>query len=47
MAQRSVRGSVSYHAGQAAELQIVADYERRVDIRLHIVAGAAPVVRLT
>ncbi len=29
MAQRSVRGSVSYHAGQAAELQVASDYERR------------------
>ncbi len=29
MAQRSVRGSVSYHAGQAAELRVATDYERR------------------
>ncbi len=26
---RSVRGSVSYHAGQAAELSVATDYERR------------------
>lgn len=29
MAQRSVQGSVSYHSGQAAELQVAMDYERR------------------
>ncbi|WP_170350579.1 YraN family protein [Ruegeria atlantica] len=29
MTSRSVRSSVSYHAGQAAELQVAADYERR------------------
>lgn len=29
MGQRSERGSVSYHAGQAAELQVAAHYERR------------------
>lgn len=29
MAQRSVRGSVSYHAGQSAELCVAAEYERR------------------
>ncbi|CUK01228.1 hypothetical protein RUE5091_02227 [Ruegeria denitrificans] len=29
MTARSVRSSVSYHAGQAAELQVAADYERR------------------
>ncbi len=29
MAQHSVRGSVSYHAGQAAELRVATDYERR------------------
>ena len=29
MASRSVRGSVSYHAGQSAELCVAADYERR------------------
>lgn len=29
MAQRAVRGSVSYHAGQSAELRVATDYERR------------------
>lgn len=29
MTARSVRSSVSYHAGQAAELQVASDYERR------------------
>ncbi len=29
MAQRSVRGSVSYHAGQSAELCVAAEYVRR------------------
>ncbi len=29
MASRSIAGSVSFHAGQAAELQVAADYERR------------------
>lgn len=29
MAQRAVRGSVSYHAGESAELRVVTDYERR------------------
>lgn len=29
MARRSVRGSVSYHAGHAAELRVATDYERR------------------
>ncbi len=29
MAQRSVRGSVSYHAGQSAELCVAAEYARR------------------
>ncbi len=29
MATRSVRSSVSYHAGQAAELMVASDYERR------------------
>ncbi len=29
MASRSVRGSISYHAGQSAELCVAADYERR------------------
>lgn len=29
MAKHSVRGSVSYHAGQAAELRVASDYERR------------------
>ncbi|WP_281995202.1 YraN family protein [Ruegeria faecimaris] len=29
MTSRTVRSSVSYHAGQAAEQQVAADYERR------------------
>ncbi len=29
MANPSIRGSVSYHAGQAAEQTVAADYERR------------------
>lgn len=29
MARRSVQGSVSYHAGQAAEQSVAADYESR------------------
>ncbi len=29
MARRSVKGSVSYHAGQAAENSVAADYESR------------------
>jgi len=29
MATRSVQGSVSYHAGQAAEMQVATAYERR------------------
>ena len=29
MTARSVRSSVSYHAGQAAELRVATDYERR------------------
>ncbi len=29
MAGRSVRGSVSYHAGQSAELSVASEYERR------------------
>ncbi|WP_299662957.1 YraN family protein [uncultured Ruegeria sp.] len=29
MAQRSVRGSVSYHAGHSAELCVASEYERR------------------
>ncbi|MCG7520138.1 YraN family protein [Ruegeria sp. Ofav3-42] len=29
MSARSVRSSVSYHAGQAAERQVAAEYERR------------------
>lgn len=29
MAQRSVQGSVSYHAGQAAEFRVATEYERR------------------
>lgn len=29
MVKQSVRGSVSYHTGQAAELRVATDYERR------------------
>lgn len=29
MAARSVRSSVSYHAGQSAEMRVATDYERR------------------
>ncbi|WP_120632446.1 YraN family protein [Ruegeria sp. EL01] len=29
MVKRSVRGSVSFHSGQAAELQVATNYERR------------------
>ena len=29
MVKRSVRGSVSFHSGQSAELQVATDYERR------------------
>ncbi|MDA7964085.1 YraN family protein [Ruegeria sp.] len=29
MARRSMRGSVSHHSGQAAELRVATDYERR------------------
>ncbi len=29
MAQRAIRGSLSYHAGQSAELRVATDYERR------------------
>ncbi|WP_424832426.1 YraN family protein [Ruegeria sp.] len=29
MTSRSVRGSVSFHAGQAAEMHVAADYQRR------------------
>ncbi|NVO56509.1 YraN family protein [Rhodobacteraceae bacterium B1Z28] len=29
MVKRSVRGSVSFYAGQAAEFQVASDYERR------------------